>query len=67
MVATQNPDPLLVATCHRPLLWHRNQSRKWVGRDDSGAGFAFPSQTKGQEFQWLWTLGTVGTQIPTFM
>lgn len=67
MVSTQNPDPLLMVTGHRVLLRPRNQGRKWVGRDDGGAGFEFPSQSKGQEFQWLWTLGMVGTQFPTFM
>jgi|GEM_PF-7043832 len=67
MAATQRPDPLFMATAHMALLRPRSQGRKWAARDDGGAGFEFPSQSKGQEFQWLWTLGTVGTRNPTFM
>lgn len=66
MIHLQNPDPSSLVIGQRAPLRPRNQGRKWDARDDGDGEFQFPSQSKGQEFQGLWTLGTVGTVILTF-
>ncbi|MET3584579.1 hypothetical protein ABID21_000674 [Pseudorhizobium tarimense] len=67
MIHCQNPDPLLLLIGQPGALHPEIRGENWGARDDGDEVFQFPSQSKGQEFQRLWTLGTLGTQISIFI
>ena len=60
---TRTPCVAIPAACRfRGPSRHRSRSI-WDGRDDGMMVPPLPSQTKGVGNQWVWTLGTLGTQV----